>query len=637
VLQQHINNARGFCDTMLHSLCPSHDGSSMTRILALGHSPLPFENTLQGYAPGKRTWQLVAPLLQQGHEICLVCARIPGTYPASVPAVTKQQKDNLLYYSMAADRFHQLSTLQQITQSFEPECVIGITTLPASVAAELNLPVPLWADLYGSIMAEAQVKAHVYQSDVYLRHFLAMEYKALIRADRFSTVSSRQLYALVGELGLVGRLNYMTTGEEMVHTIPAGGETTSFSHTRNVIRGKLASESDFVVLYSGGYNTWTDVNTLFYGLEKAMALNSDLVFVSTGGAIDGHDEETYPRFEQLIVQSPFRDRFHLCGWVDWNDVHNFYFESDVAIIADKVCYEALLGSRTRVLDWMRTALPTVTTPLSEVTSHLVDAGGGFGYPPSDADALQRLLVSLAENREICKQAGLRSRQILEESYTFEATTHPLQQWVQKPVFASDYKQPMQRLVAPSSTLVENFGAANTVGGSAVGDVSWFDVLQPVWQKLIHRLHRSPLAFLVRPLRKVSALVKGKQNRLYSVRFEDMQIPKQMAASRSLTAETRFSNTGRMRWMTDKQSQRPINLSYHWLKADRTLILRDGIRTPLTNDVEPNQDTTVNAKIRAPDQPGEYLLVIDLVHEHVGWFSDLGAEDYRVAVKVVSQE
>src|SRR5579871_3683459 len=162
----------------------------MTRILALGHGPLPFENTQRGFAPGKRTWQLVSPLLQQGHQVCLICSRIPGAYPDSVPPVTRQQKDNLLYYSLTPEQFYQLGELRRIAQTFDPECVVGITTMPASIAAELNLPVPLWADLYGSIMAEAQVKAQVYHSDTYLRHFLSMEYGVLMRADRFSSVST---------------------------------------------------------------------------------------------------------------------------------------------------------------------------------------------------------------------------------------------------------------------------------------------------------------------------------------------------------------------------------------------------------------------------------------------------------------
>ena len=43
------------------------------------------------------------------------------------------------------------------------------------------------------------------------------------------------------------------------------------------------------MLWSGGYNLWTDVDTLFRGLEAAMARNPKVHFLSTGGAIDGTD------------------------------------------------------------------------------------------------------------------------------------------------------------------------------------------------------------------------------------------------------------------------------------------------------------------------------------------------------------
>lgn len=607
----------------------------MTRILALGHGPLPFENTLQGHAPGKRTWQLVSPLLQQGHDVCLICSRIPGVYPDSIAPITKQQKDNLLYYSLNIEQFHQRSQLEQISQSFQPDCVVGITTMPASIAAELNLPLPLWADLYGSIMAEAQVKAQVYQSDTYLRHFLDLEYPVLARADVFSSVSDRQRYALIGELGLCGRLNLMTAGEELVYSIPAGGETAPYAHSRSVIRGSLVSEADFVVLYSGGYNTWTDVDTLFSGVEQAMKANPRIHFVSTGGVIYGHDEETYPHFEQLIAQSPFRDRFHLCGWVDWKDVHNYYLESDVGILSDKVCYEALLGSRTRVLDWMRAELPTVTTPLSEVTAHLVDASAGFGYPAGDADALGRLLVSLAANAETCKQAGQRARSLLQTTYSFDATTSPLQAWAQKPTFASDYKQQKSVLMVPYASSAE-FSSGSSLTQTPIEDVGWFNVIQPVWQKMIHHLYRSRWAFLVPALRKVSAFVLRFRSSLYSVRLDAPIIPEQMVAGQIYQVDVSMTNTGRSHWLTDKQSRRPVNLSYHWRKPDQTIYQKEGVRTALPREIGTGEKITLCAKIIAPNEPGRYVLDLDLVREQVGWFSDLGANHYLTPVTVVSK-
>ncbi len=74
--------------------------------------------------------------------------------------------------------------------------------------------------------------------------------------------------------------------------MPNAIESTPYKHLKTVLRGRLASEGDFVVLWSGGYNTWTDVDTLFAGLIKAMKEEPRLRFVSIGGAIPGRDEQT---------------------------------------------------------------------------------------------------------------------------------------------------------------------------------------------------------------------------------------------------------------------------------------------------------------------------------------------------------
>ena len=69
-----------------------------------------------------------------------------------------------------------------------------------------------------------------------------------------------------------------------------------FTSTRKIIRGGLIPDDAFVIFYSGGYNTWTDVETLFAALDQLMADYPQMYFVSTGGKIEGHDDLTYSRF-----------------------------------------------------------------------------------------------------------------------------------------------------------------------------------------------------------------------------------------------------------------------------------------------------------------------------------------------------
>jgi glycosyltransferase involved in cell wall biosynthesis len=470
----------------------------MTRVLVVGHAPLPIENSSRNYAPGNRTWQFIAPLLAGRHDVCLIAFRLPNAYPANQPDQHTQPQKHFQYHNLAAERMEDTDYLRQIMLDFAPDCVLGVTTLASSIATRLNPAVPLWADLYGSIMAEAQMKASVFADNHYLHYFYALEHDNLYRADKFSTVSAVQRLALIGELGLAGRLNNWTTGYEFVHTLPAGGDATPYQHDKKVIRGILTDDDAFVVLYSGGYNTWADVNTLFAGLEQAMAQHLKLVFVSTGGQIEGHDEHTYAAFCDLIAASAYRERFHLCGWVDYAVLHNYYLESDVAIIADKLCYEAELGSRTRVLDWLCAGLPAVVNPLAEICQHIVEQGAGFAYPTGDSVALSQLLLELSNQPERIAQAKIQARQIIKNDYAAQHTVHPFLEWLQHIEFAPDYGKPYPHLLPLDSQqriLAEPYLQ------------SWYAVLQPVWSKLLYSLMKTPLRFLVPLLRKMSRIIK----------------------------------------------------------------------------------------------------------------------------------
>jgi hypothetical protein len=80
------------------------------------------------------------------------------------------------------------------------------------------------------------------------------------------------------------------------------------------------------------------------------------------------------------------------------------------------------------------------------------------------------------------------------------------------------------------------------------------------------------------------------------------------------------NVGRRPWrITDE-----IHLSYHLYQgAQRPLV--DGPRTDLPHDVMPGESVTLDANLRAPKRPGEYLLMWDLVHEDTTWFSGQGVK------------
>jgi len=403
------------------------------RVLVLGQGPLPGQENLRMDAPGLRSWHFGLALLQAGHDVTMVVLDESQSAP-----VTQSIQPGLICYQIASSVLTKGDFLTRLCHEFNPDAAVGVSIFPAYLAA-LYLPpdLPLWADLFGSPLAEGQAKAFVHNDDNLLEPYARYEWVVARRADIFSTVSSYQKYAWVGALATHGRFNKYSYGHDFVSVIPASVSDEILPHTDKVLRGSLVTEADFVVLWSGGYNTWTDVDTLFQGLEEAMAARLELHFVSTGGSLPSHDEVTYAHFCQLVAHSPHQARYHLLGWLSLATLHNYYYEADVGIILDRWSYEGLLGSRTRLLDWLKYGLPAITTVTAELTEILVQEALCFSFPHGDSQALAALIVELAQNRPILKQSGEKASAWVLENYNYQKVCQPLLAWCAAPSRAPD--------------------------------------------------------------------------------------------------------------------------------------------------------------------------------------------------------
>jgi glycosyltransferase involved in cell wall biosynthesis len=431
------------------------------RIFLLGMSPMPFENDRKVYGTGIRTWQLASPLIENGHRLCVCNYAIPSAYPEDFASVFLKDfrvgpgEKNVLqpefeYNILAKPDFENLTALSVLLKEFEPDCIIGSTFYPSCMAARLQnsleKKLPFWADLFGHVMAEAQARAYMDNDDGCLFHYWNSEYAIITSADIFSCVSERQEYALVGELGAAGRLNKYTSGYDFSTVIPCGMPQADFEHKKNVIRGLNGiSDEDFVVLWTGGYNTWTDVDTLFKGLEIAISKNSRIKFVSTGGEIPEQDVSTYPRFLEMIAGSKFKDNFVMNGWIAGEDVPNYYFEADIGINIDKNIYEVRLGSKSRILDWMRAGLCVLSSNVCELTEIMQNEKAGYTFLPQNPKDLAEKILYLASDLPAVKKTAAKGRQFGMENFNFDVTTKKLQDWASQPVFAPDSTKPRQLL------------------------------------------------------------------------------------------------------------------------------------------------------------------------------------------------
>jgi glycosyltransferase involved in cell wall biosynthesis len=409
------------------------------KILILGFSPLPFENRNRLYAPGTRTFQLARPLAEDGHEVHLVCCRYDEAYLASEPALIEGQAEGLTYALLDAPLFMEKGWIEDYIRKIGPDGLVGVTSAQADRAAGMETGLPLWADLFGHFMAEGQAKAVRYADDGLLADYYKVQVRVLDAADAFSVVSGPQGLALIGELGLRGRLNRKTGGHHFFSVMPIAFDDRPLPPAP-AFRGTEVPEDAFMILWSGGYNTWTDEAFLFRVLERVMAADPAVCFVSTGGAMARQDEKTYRLFQKRVEGSRFKDRFFLKGWIPLEDALGHYHEADVGLNVDRDLYEVTLGSKNRIMDWMRAGLPAVTTPLTEIGDVLGREKLAFLYQPGDEDGLAVLLQRLASDREGLRPLRAKIMAFGRNRFSMEKTTEPLRAWAADPSMAPDAGQ-----------------------------------------------------------------------------------------------------------------------------------------------------------------------------------------------------
>ena len=410
----------------------------MTRVLVCGLCPLPFENTIQSYGPGIRTWQMAYSLARAGHEVHLRAMRIPGTYQEG-DADGNEVRDGVHIERFSDAEFFDAALLRAKLEELQPEAVVGATMYGSHVLALQEPQVPFWADQFGHVMAEAQAKAFQEQANWPLAHFWRLLEPILRRCDRLSVVSERQRWAAVGEMGLVGRLTHQTCGYDFMSVMPCALVPPRPSRIEPMLRGKEIPQDAFVVLWSGGYNVWSDVDTLFKALERAMEAAENIHFVSTGGEIGGHDETTYRRFEQHIEGSRFRDRFHLQGWVRAEAVPSYQAEADLGVLSEIPMYEGQLGSKNRIIQWMGGDLPVVYNQVGDLGNLLKDRELGLVFPVGDEAAMAEKILWAASHPGELRAMTERAKAYTVEELTFEASTRDLVAWAESPTRAPDWQ------------------------------------------------------------------------------------------------------------------------------------------------------------------------------------------------------
>ncbi|MFC2145057.1 LCP family protein [Actinomycetota bacterium] len=133
---------------------------------------------------------------------------------------------------------------------------------------------------------------------------------------------------------------------------------------------------------------------------------------------------------------------------------------------------------------------------------------------------------------------------------------------------------------------------------------------------------------VPPLEKFVSVGLG-----YSAQYDDGgNTPNYMEPGRKYDVEITVKNTGFVYWKNEGGKR--IAIGTHWINRDTgDIVLWDGDRGLLDENMSHEQESIVKMIVEAPDKPGRYILQYDMVHEGVTWFSERGVIPLEVNIDV----
>ncbi len=106
---------------------------------------------------------------------------------------------------------------------------------------------------------------------------------------------------------------------------------------------------------------------------------------------------------------------------------------------------------------------------------------------------------------------------------------------------------------------------------------------------------------------------------YQASIEPHEATLSLAPSERRHVLFRVRNEGSERWPASLDERPQIRLSYRWLNLDGSIQTPEGPRSAFPRAVSPGERILTPLHVDAPGAAGDYVLEVDVVHEHVRWF------------------
>ncbi|WP_026370228.1 glycosyltransferase [Kallotenue papyrolyticum] len=409
-------------------------GMRTTRVLIISSDPL-YEN-LAG--PGIRAVEMARHLA----PTCWVTLAAPEQARVTIPEVT----------CIAFRRYDQ-EMVQHLASQAEVVIVQGFTLSLYPCLQTLHKIVVV--DLYDPFHLE-NLELHTRRAPERAHELTAGDLDVindqLRLGDFFICASERQRDFWLGALGSLGRLSpelYQTdpTFRALIDVVPFGIQPEPPTRRQAVLKGVVPGigAHDRVVLWGGGIWDWLDPLTVIRAMALIARQRDDVKLFFLGAqhpnTADVPRMAMYDRAVALAEELGLLNRvvFFNDRWVPYGERASYLLEADVGVSAHLEHIETRFAFRTRLLDYIWSALPMVVSAGDALADVVVTEGLGRVVPIGDAEAYAQAVLDLLAHDDP-RAAYHAAFSAVQQRYTWPQVLQPLIRFCQQPRYAPDKRR-----------------------------------------------------------------------------------------------------------------------------------------------------------------------------------------------------
>jgi glycosyltransferase involved in cell wall biosynthesis len=274
--------------------------------------------------------------------------------------------------------------------------------------------------------------------DLEFSNILDMYSRYFENGDFFLCSNDRQLDFWIGYItalkkikpsnfGKKNILDSIALGPMGINDMPSGNEDL-------LMRKKLGlSKDDFILLWSGGIWDWFDAQIIIKAINNINDPNIKLVFMGTkhpNDSVKEMNESILARSLASKLQLVNKSVYFLDGWVAYEDVPKYIKDADACIYCDKASIETRFSHRTRVLDSIRSNVPTICSSGDYFSDIIQRFEMGIVAMNRTEDDFANAIMKLKNSPELKKKIVMNIEKN-KSQFSWESTLRPLVEFIQQ--------------------------------------------------------------------------------------------------------------------------------------------------------------------------------------------------------------